>query len=691
MSGVPVRGEVHVDGLVDGLVDTVSDGLVGALVPVVSALVALVCLLVVLRMRRDAGRAPTSHAAPTPASRPRRSRRTRSAADAAAPAGAVPALPDPVPPTGVPAPATPVAADPVPGASMTVAPVPSASMTVAPVPVAPVPAATGSGSSAAFAVAARRDITLLNRQLQTLDELERTETDPDTLQQLFLLDNLTMRLRRGAESLLVLAGSPPGRRVREATPVSDVVRTASAQIEFYERVRVDLTDDPPLAAVHVVPVAHLLAEVLENATTSAPPDAVVDVTGGCDDEAMHVVVRDSGLGMTPEELERARADLRAHDRVLSRTERLGLAVVGRIADRLGIGVTLSARADGPGTVVSVRLPRDLFDVAGADDTGSADAGDDPPVLPEPPVVPTDPLPPAAGDLPSGVPGGGSAALNGETPYIPVMAHGAHAAEPLSAGPRRTSRSRARAAGERTAAEGTATVVPSEQPAPAAEPAAPDGHAALDGHAGYAELPSFESILSGESAVVPQGPTGRHGRADRTRRISVTAPSAPPPASGATPVAATFYPDAAPVPGSPGPFSGPVPVPTPAATPGGDRQASSWAPGGPAGTAAAGGWSEDQSALAERASLQQEALSALSSMSSYRPQVSEATGAALLTQRRPAAVDAPLDPVEDAIVRDAEALRARLSAFRAATQLGREAGASSAGPDLHPTRPAEEMP
>jgi hypothetical protein len=121
--------------------------------------------------------------------------------------------------------------------------------------------------------------------------------------------------------------------------------------------------------------------------------------------------------------------------------------------------------------------------------------------------------------------------------------------------------------------------------------------------------------------------------------------------------------------------------------------SSWAPDGPDPTAGAGGWSGTGSTLAERASLQQEALSALSSMSSYRPQVSEATGAAVLTQRRPSAVEAPLDPAEDAVVRDAEALRARLSAFRAGTRLGRETGASLAGHEhrTDPTTHAEELP
>jgi hypothetical protein len=581
-------------------------------------------------------------------------------------------LPAPAPP--VPVQAAPVPVVPVPNAPVQAAPGPAAPVQAAPVqPASAGPAEGGSGSAAAFAVAARRDISLLNRQLQTLDELERTEADPDTLQQLFLLDNLTMRLRRGAESLLVLAGSPPGRRVREATPASDVVRTASAQIEFYERVRVDLTDDPPLAAVHVVPVAHLLAEILENATAFSPPDAVVDVTGGCDDEALHVVVRDSGLGMTPDELARAESDLGARDRVVSRTERLGLAVVGRIADRLGITVAMSARSDGPGTVVSVRLPRELFDVADPDDGGADEATRlDEPVLPAPAEVPdAAPILAAAAALPSrGAPGGPSL---GE-PYVPVMAHGAHAAEPLAGGPRRTSRSRAHGAATTTAAEGIAPVEP-------------------PGSRGYSDPPSFDSILTGGTAVGPDGPTRRHGRAGLTQGMTAPPPG-PAHAPAVPPPPGTFYPDAA------LPVADGMPaasVPDAPGGPGWDGGASSWAPDG-AGAAGGAlpttdGWSAAQSSLAASVSLQQEALSALSSMSSYRPEVSERSGSAVLTHRRPTAVEAPLDPAEEAVVRDAEALRARLSSFRAATRLGRETGATRTDhdPRTDPTTLAEELP
>ncbi|HYQ75823.1 sensor histidine kinase, partial [Cellulomonas sp.] len=347
-------------------------------------------------------------------------------------------------------------------------------------------------SSAAFAVAARRDITLLDRQLGALDELERTETDPDTLQRLFLLDNLAMRLRRGAESLLVLAGSPPARRVRESTAVSDVVRTASSQIESYERVRVDLTDDPPLAAVHVVPLAHLLAELLENATVFSAPDTIVDVLGRCDAEALHLVVRDAGLGLSAEDLARAEATVRAGDRDPASGERLGLAVVGRLAARLGVGVTFAARADAPGTEVTVRLPRALFDVEGPDEVAAEP--DDTTVLPEPgygglaalsdpasgplPITPGTPAEEAY--VPLVAPGGGD-------PLVPRQERGAFATDPMP----------------RPAAGAAPDLV---DPAPGPRRTAVGPRAADLPPVPDVALPSFDAILSGETPI-PGGPRG----------------------------------------------------------------------------------------------------------------------------------------------------------------------------------------
>jgi len=212
-----------------------------------------------------------------------------------------------------------------------------------------------------FVNVARRDQVLLNRQLSFLDELERSEEDPSTLSNLFRLDHLATRMRRNAESLLVLAGIDSGRRVRNPMPISDVVRTASSEIELYDRVRLDLGVDPHMLGHNALSSAHLLAELLENATMFSEPHTPVEVTTSRDERGVVVTVRDHGLGMSPEEI--ADANTKVSSRSASDAvgaQRLGLFVVGRLADRLHAQVRFQVGASGAGTEVTVVFPADLF-------------------------------------------------------------------------------------------------------------------------------------------------------------------------------------------------------------------------------------------------------------------------------------------------------------------------------------------
>ncbi|WP_188525001.1 sensor histidine kinase [Isoptericola cucumis] len=212
-----------------------------------------------------------------------------------------------------------------------------------------------------FVNVARRDQVLLNRQLAFLDELERSEEDPSTLSNLFRLDHLATRMRRNAESLLVLAGIDSGRRVRNPMPVSDVVRTASSEIELYDRVRLNLTVDPHMLGHNALNAAHLLAELLENATMFSEPHTPVEVTTTRDERGVVVTVRDHGLGMSPEELTEANVKVgltAASDAVGA--QRLGLYVVGRLAGRLGATVVFGTGPSGTGTEATVVFPSMLF-------------------------------------------------------------------------------------------------------------------------------------------------------------------------------------------------------------------------------------------------------------------------------------------------------------------------------------------
>ncbi|AEE47703.1 ATP-binding protein [Cellulomonas fimi] len=212
-----------------------------------------------------------------------------------------------------------------------------------------------------FVNVARRDQVLLNRQLSFIDSLERAEEDPSTLANLFRLDHLATRMRRNAESLLVLAGIDSGRRLRDAMPLSDVIRTASSEIEQYDRVELDLQVDPHMLGFNALGAAHMLAELLENATIFSEPETPVTVTTGVSGQYVYVRILDHGLGMTDAEIAAANAKIvsvSASDALGA--QRLGLFVVGRIAQRLGAEVKLHKSSHGTGTETIVRFPSTLF-------------------------------------------------------------------------------------------------------------------------------------------------------------------------------------------------------------------------------------------------------------------------------------------------------------------------------------------
>lgn len=212
-----------------------------------------------------------------------------------------------------------------------------------------------------FVNVARRDQVLLNRQLASIDEMERTEDDPNRLTRLFALDHLATRMRRNSESLLVLAGIDTGRRLRRAMPLSDVVRTASSEIELYERIDLELIVDPAMLGHQALTAAHLFAELLENATVFSDPGSRVVIRTGRTVDGFTVEVIDSGIGMTPEELAEANARVQssAASEILG-AQRLGLFVVGRIARRIGAQVAIASE-EGRGTVATVLLPSSLFE------------------------------------------------------------------------------------------------------------------------------------------------------------------------------------------------------------------------------------------------------------------------------------------------------------------------------------------
>jgi hypothetical protein len=208
----------------------------------------------------------------------------------------------------------------------------------------------------------RRSQSLVERQLRLIDELEASEQDADQLANLFKLDHLATRMRRNDENLLVLAGDDGARRRSDPVPMLDVLRAASGEVEQYNRVQLDAQSDFDLTGTAVNDVVHLVAELVENATTFSSPSTLVWVRShslGVGGE-MLIEVEDHGIGMGPAELSAANEKLAAPLGLdISMSRLMGLFVVGRLARRHRIDVQLRPSSYG-GVTAFVRLPADLI-------------------------------------------------------------------------------------------------------------------------------------------------------------------------------------------------------------------------------------------------------------------------------------------------------------------------------------------
>ncbi len=208
-----------------------------------------------------------------------------------------------------------------------------------------------------FVNLARRNQSLLQRQLELLDDLERNEHDPGQLDALFKLDHMATRMRRNAESLLVLSGAEQPRQWSQPVTLLDVVRSASAEIADFPRVDlVGVDDQLSVSGRAVADLAHLLAELLENATSFSPPESAVVVSGATTATGFVLAISDQGIGIPPDKLAEANALLAKPPVVgLALSRALGLHVVGSLAARHGITVELRPGAP-VGLVALVTLP-----------------------------------------------------------------------------------------------------------------------------------------------------------------------------------------------------------------------------------------------------------------------------------------------------------------------------------------------
>ncbi|WP_411101717.1 nitrate- and nitrite sensing domain-containing protein [Streptomyces sp. cmx-4-9] len=214
--------------------------------------------------------------------------------------------------------------------------------------------------NAMFTNLSRRSQGLIQRQLSLISELESREADPDQLSSLFKLDHLATRMRRNGENLLVLAGEEPGRRWTRPVPLVDVLRAAASEVEQYERIELSSVPGTDVAGRVVNDLVHLLAELLENATSFSSPQTKVKVTGhALPDGRVLVEIHDTGIGLSPEDLAAINERLASPPTVdVSVSRRMGLFVVGRLSLRHGIRIQLRP-SDSGGTTALVMLPVDV--------------------------------------------------------------------------------------------------------------------------------------------------------------------------------------------------------------------------------------------------------------------------------------------------------------------------------------------
>ncbi|MEV5713470.1 nitrate- and nitrite sensing domain-containing protein [Amycolatopsis mediterranei] len=222
-------------------------------------------------------------------------------------------------------------------------------------------AAMRTGYGSVFVNLSRRSQSLVQRQLQLIEQLERDEEDADQLATLFQLDHLATRMRRNNENLMVLSGAEPGRRSGKPVGTTDMLRAAVSEIEQYQRVQVQPPPPARIVGYAASDLMRLVAELLDNATAFSAPETTVTVASRLgEDGSLHIDILDKGIGMNECEVIEANTRLTEAGSVdLVTSRRMGLFVVGRLASRHRIGVSLHGGKDIVGVRATAVVPAEL--------------------------------------------------------------------------------------------------------------------------------------------------------------------------------------------------------------------------------------------------------------------------------------------------------------------------------------------
>ncbi|KZM68968.1 ATP-binding protein [Nocardia terpenica] len=216
-----------------------------------------------------------------------------------------------------------------------------------------------------FETLARRSKSLVDHQLSLIEAMEYDEKDPRLLENLFRLDHLAARMRRNGDNLLILAGTRQRRTKSAPVEIADVLRAAISEVEDYERVKLGATPRGAITEPAASDLAHLFAELLDNALRASPPETDVKFTfAQAHDQGLLIEVADRGIGMPPAEMAEINRRLESIAEVGPDTARhMGLFVVGRLAERHGLTVRLRPTIDtarDPGVTVVVHVPKAII-------------------------------------------------------------------------------------------------------------------------------------------------------------------------------------------------------------------------------------------------------------------------------------------------------------------------------------------
>jgi hypothetical protein len=213
-----------------------------------------------------------------------------------------------------------------------------------------------------FVTLSRRHNSLINQQLDLIETLEKDEEDSRRLDSLFRLDHLAARMRRTAESLLVLAEAPPTRAAaNEELTVSAALQAATAAVQHYQRVQIGSADNSRISDSAAADIVHLLTELVDNALAFSSPATSVSLESTKADEGVAIEIADAGLGIASGSLAELNEILRSGGEVTPDTaRRMGILVVSRLAQRHGLTVSLLPNQQG-GITARVVLPASIIE------------------------------------------------------------------------------------------------------------------------------------------------------------------------------------------------------------------------------------------------------------------------------------------------------------------------------------------